>query len=65
MKIKLSEEVITSVGAHGPGEIFLPREEALSLIREGKASLMSPPARFVASGRGGYVDRIIKALMRR
>lgn len=65
MKIKLSEEVMTSVGARGPGEIFLPKEEAVRLIREGKASLLSPPARFVASGRGGYVDRMIKTLMSR
>ena len=64
MKINLSEEVITSLGARGPGEIFLPKEEALSLIREGKASLVSPPARFFASGRG-VVDRMIKSIMAR
>jgi len=65
MKIKLSEEVMTSIGVRGPGEILLPKEEAVRLIGEGKASLLSPPAGFVANDRGGYVDRIIKTLMRR
>lgn len=64
MKINLSEEVNTSIGIKGPGQVELPNEEAAKLISEGRAVAVPPPTGFLASGRG-IIDRMIKTIVTR
>jgi len=64
MRVKLKEKLDTSIGPREIGEVDLPKEEALSLIRDNKASLASPPGRFLAGGRG-VLDRMLKTILTR
>ena len=64
MKVRIIEEVDTTSGKLKPGEVFLPREEALKLIREKKAEAVASAGQFVARGFKGS-DRIIKSIIHR
>ncbi len=65
MKVKLLETVRTIVGLHSAGVVDLPQAEALRLIEEGKAVMVSPSP-MSPSGPGSFSreNRMIKSFLK-
>jgi len=65
MRVRLLEAVRTIDGLHNAGVVDLPQREALRLIEEGKAVIVSPSP-MSPSGAGGFArdNRMIKSFLK-
>lgn len=65
MRVKLLESVRTISGLRGAGIVDLPKAEALRLIEEGKAVMVSPsPMSPSSSGLFSRENRMIKSFLK-